>query len=91
MIERPIGKGAVVAFFFACQQHMQSIMEVIAPLRVVEGHTSSAALEKLRLVGFILQHQMHMPTDQARTYRLGELIEEMLFGIVFQRMNGIEP
>jgi hypothetical protein len=32
---------------------------------------------------------MHMPADQACAYRIGELDQEVLFGIVFQRMDGI--
>ena len=56
MIERLVGKGTVVAFFLARQQHMQGVVEVITPLRIVKSCATSLAFQQMGLIGFVLEH-----------------------------------
>src|ERR1700760_4378222 len=58
MREGLVGKSSVITFVFARQHHMQRIVEVIAPLRVIKVCAAAAALKQVRLIGFIFQHEM---------------------------------
>ncbi len=58
VLGRLVGERGVIAFFFAGQQHVQGVMEVVVPLRSV------ATLQLRGLVGLVFQHQMHMPASR---------------------------
>ena len=91
MLQGFIGECRVIAFVLTRQQDMQSIMKIIAPLRVVKPRPVLAPLEQVSLVGFVLKHQMHMPLRQLSADGLGQFDKKMFVGVILERVYGIEP
>jgi len=62
---------------------MQCVVEVTSPLRILKRDTFALARQQMRLIGFIFEHEMDMPANQARAYGLGKYGQEVLLGMSF--------
>ncbi len=51
----------IVAFHFAGEQHMKTVMDIIVPLCRVPARTALLALEITGLVGSVYEDEMHVP------------------------------
>ena len=70
--ERPVGKGPVISLFLARQQHVQGIVEVISPLRIVERCSAIPTFEQARLIGLVFEHQVYVPAADLFTNGFGQ-------------------
>ena len=82
---------AVIAIDPPGQQHPHDMVEIVVPLRlVVDGLPVGIARQPPRIVIVVLERQMDMPTRRGRPHTLGDLIEDVLAGIVEHGLHRIE-
>ena len=67
------------------------IVKIISPLCIVEGLMAFGSFERKRLIGFVLERQMDVPTQQLTADSFGEFDKKMSFGFILERMHRIQP
>ena len=89
---RAAGVVDVVAARLASQQVVIDVVDVVVPLRIVVDRRSAlVALEQMRLVAVVLEHQMDVPLggDRAPDGRR-DLLQDVLLAAVDDLVDGIE-
>ena len=91
LVDRPL-VVLVVAVQLAGQQHVQHVVVVVVPLGGVGiGIAAGLVGEEARLVGVVLQHQMHMAVGrQTLVHGLRQLREDVGGAVVADGVHRIE-
>ena len=82
---------AVVAAALAGQEHVQRVVHVVVPLGLVERAPAVRPSEVARLVGAVLQHQVHAALAGGPVgHRAGQLLQEVTGRLVHDRVDRVE-
>ena len=86
------GVVGVVAAGLAGQQVVIDVVDVVVPLRiVVDRAPARVALEQVRLILVVLEHQMHVPLGRDGAPDGGrDLLQDVLLAAVDDPVDGIE-